>query len=149
MADPTKDFKSKPSLDEVKKELAEKRARLTDLRVPYTRAAAFLDQWVQRNFRGEGDKFGGWQPFAASTLKRMDPKRSPAKLLQDTGRLRLSFFPFAHKEDAGIGSALPYAKFHQEGGGNLPARPMLPKSSLVAGDVRRIFKDYTTEIITK
>ena len=145
-------FDSKPSVQELKKSVEARRKQLANFRTPYTRASIFLDQWVQRNFKSEGGKVGGWKPFAQSTLEHIaqtDPGRQPAKLLQRTGRLRSTFLPFASDDDAGIGSNLFYSKFHNEGLGRLPQRRLLPTRDLVMADIRRIFKNYTTEVITK
>lgn len=125
--------------------LAEARKKMNDLSNPISKSAIFLDQWVQRNFKGEGGKVGGWVPFAPATLRMIelyDSKRSPAKLLQRTGNLRASFLPFTSKNRAGIGSDLPYAKTHEEGLGNVPERRMLPKYKEVIKDVNHIMRDH-------
>lgn len=145
-------FDSKPSVEELKRSVEARRKQLANFRTPYTRASIFLDQWVQQNFKSEGGKVGGWKPFAKSTLEHIaetDPGRQPAKLLQRTGRLRSTFMPFASDDDAGIGSNLFYSKPHNEGLGRLPQRRLLPTRDLVMGDIRRIFKNYTTEVLTK
>ena len=146
------DIKVTPTLDEVKRSVEARRKQLANFKTPYSRAAVFLDQWVQRNFKSQGDKFGGWKPFAQTTIEYMakyDPGRAPAKLLQKTGRLRISFQPFASDDDAGIGTKLPYSKIHEKGSGRIPARPMLPTQQLVMADIRHIFKDFTSEVIVR
>lgn len=112
----------------------------------------FLDKFVQENFREEGDKVGGWQGFADSTLERIakyDPGREPAKLLQNSGRLRISFKPFYTADDAGIGSRIPYAEFHQDGNDRLPQRRMLPEREEVDDDLRQIYDDHVQESLNK
>ena len=143
----------KPTLDEMRKRLAKKRAAVTDLRTPYARAAVLLDQWVQRNFKSEGANVGGWQPFAVNKngvpiVEAVNPGRAPAKLLQDTGRLRSSFAPFANKQNAGIGSDLPYAKTHHEGIG-LPERQLLPDHNPAYREVMRSAREIMTDYNAK
>jgi phage gpG-like protein len=147
----------KPTLEELRKRLAKKRAAVTDLRTPYARAAVLLDQWVQRNFKTEGGKVGGWAPFAKNKdgvpiVELRDPGRAPAKLLQRTGRLRASFNPMANKKQAGIGSDLPYAKTHHEGIG-VPERQLLPDHNPAYKEVmrsaREIMADYNNQALRK
>lgn len=143
---------ARPPIEELKRTVEERRRELANFRTPYTRASTFLDQWVQRNFQTEGGKVGGWEPFSPVTLEqiaRQDPGRQPAKLLQKTGRLRITFLPFVEDDNAGIGTELPYSKGHHEGEGRLPKRQLLPTKDLVMADIRRIFKNYTTEVLTK
>lgn len=144
----------KPSLAELRKRLDDKRKAITDLRTPYARAAVLLDQWVQKNFRGEGGNVGGWEPFAKNKrgipyVEASDPGRAPAKLLQKTGRLRSSFNPFASAKNAGIGSDLPYAKIHHEGDGRIPARPMLPDKGQARTAIMRAAKEIMTDYTNK
>lgn len=116
------------------------------LNVPLAQASIFLDRWVQKNFRTEGGNVGGWPRFAAggrSTRKGFD---TSAKLLQDTGRLRASFSPFATRDNAGVYSDLDYSKPHQEGIG-VPQRRMLPKIVEVRADVAKIMKSYVDNVV--
>lgn len=143
----------KPTLAELRKRLAKKRAAVMDLRTPYARASILLDQWVQKNFKTEGGKVGGWQPFAKNAagipiVELREPDRAPAKLLQRTGRLRSSFNPFANTKQAGIGSDLPYAKDHHEGIG-LPERQLLPDHNPAYKEVMRAAKDIMADYNAK
>lgn len=127
-----------PSVDELKSRLANQRQRVTNLRSPMSAAAVYLDQWVQRNFKSEGEAVGGWKPFSEKTLSiiaRTDKKRTNPKLLQRSGALRLSYLPRADDSLAGIGSELPYAADHQYGKAPTPARPMLPLKNPALSEV--------------
>jgi phage gpG-like protein len=116
--------------------------------------SVFLDRWVQKNFQGKGEQIGGWPAYkyggrlvvkAKSNSYAMDAKRyinTSAALLQDTGRLRMSFLPFVRKGIAGIGSDLPYSKPHEEGSDNLPQRRMLPKNAEVQTDIFEILQNF-------
>ena len=114
-----------PSRAAIKKAAEEAHKKLKDQKGPYRKASVLLDQWVQKNFKTEGENVGGWKPFARNNRRWLqDPS---AKLLQDTGRLRSSFRPFATLRNAGIGSFLKYSKPHDRGTRNLPERRMLPR----------------------
>lgn len=124
--------------------------KIKNLKTPYKKIAIFLDSWVQRNFKGQGKQVGGWKKFK----KRKDGTRgrwirgkgldTTAKLLQDTGRLRASFLPFAHAKDAGIGSDLPYAEKHEKGV-KVPVRRILPIKSEVIDRASKIMDDYVKD----
>lgn len=140
----------KQAVERAKARLEKARKKIGDFGGPYARAAVFLDQWVQHNFKSEGGKVGGWAPFSPVTLRIIegsDPGRMPAKLLQKTGQLRASFLPFATKRNAGIRSELPYARKHHEGEGRLPERRLLPYRREVIKDVRAIMRDHVKEAI--
>lgn len=144
----------KPTLQELRKRLDRKRKAVMDLRTPYARAAVLLDQWVQQNFKSEGGKVGGWAPFAKNAagvpfVEVSNPGRAPAKLLQDTGRLRSSFSPFANTKQAGIGSDVPYSKQHHEGLGHLPERRLLPDKDPARRVVMRAAKEIMAEYNAK
>lgn len=118
------------------------------------RVAVFLDQWVQRNIQTSGASVGGWLPFkyggrlttkAKGSAKSIDGRRwinTNAKLLMDTGKLRLSFLPFIRRGVAGIGSELPYSKAHDEGSDKVPQRRILPKTSEVEVQVFEILENF-------
>lgn len=123
-------IKPKPPLSKVKRLLSRRGGEIGEMEKPNRRAAVFLDRWVQRNFRAEGGLIGGWAPI-----------RRDGRILQLTGRLRISFLPFADKKTAGIGSKLPYSKAHEEGIG-VTRRRMLPKQSDVFDDLRKIYGSH-------
>ena len=132
--------------------IAQMKKDVKNLKVPHKRISVFLDRWVQQNFDTEGDKVGGWEPFARGGRwirgKGIDTK---AKLLQDTGRLKKSFDPFFNNKDAGIGSDLRYAEMHHKGnrGTNLPARRLIPNKREVTRSVNKIYDDWIKETIRK
>ena len=82
---------------------------------PHAKVAVFLDRWVQTNFRKEGGLVGRWKKLKLGGRRLTGGGFDPtAKILQDTGRLRISFIPFSNRRTAGIGSDIPYAKKHME-----------------------------------
>ena len=144
----------KPTITEIKASLAAKRKAMGDMGTMNAAIATYLDQWVQKNFRSEGGKVGGWKAFAPSTLRRLEKtSRAPAKLLQDTGRLRSTFLPFADEKQAGIGTNLksqsgaPYPLYHHEGRGNLPQRRLLPEHGEVTKDIDRVVQRFARKVV--
>lgn len=140
----------KRKLQELHERLKTARKEVTNLKHPHGRAAVFLDRWVQRNFKTEGGKVQGWEPFAAGGRKKKGkPLDTTAQLLQDEGILRASFLPFANRRNAGIGSDLPYAEPHEEGWGHLPQRRMLPKEREVQADIVDIFEAFVQKVVVQ
>jgi phage gpG-like protein len=142
----------KPPLAVVKARFDDRIKALTDFSVPHKKMAIFLDQWVQRNFRTQGGKVGGWKPLAAggrwkesSSGKRIFDAN--AKILQDTARLKFSFIPWASKKSTGIGSDVPYSEQHEKGLNGLPVRRMLPTQTEVNGDLNEIMADHVLGVI--
>ena len=154
-------------VDEVGRFLAKVKSDLKQMEPAYKKCSIFLDQWNKQNFKTQGGKVGGWQPFAQSTLKSMTrsaitkegakyskfsgksgKSRMPnPKLLIDTGEMRKSFVPFWDKNKAGIGSDLPRAEMHNKGGSHLPARRLLPTINEVSRDLNEIFDDHVKKAI--
>jgi len=146
----------KPTLKELKERLKKAREYGANTFLPHKKIAIFLDRWVQINFKKEGGKVGGWKEFALGGRKVVSGKRKTktgktintykldksAKLLQDTGRLRNSFVPFADKRDAGIWSDLEYAAMHHYGLKHVPERRLLPKKEEVLKDIRQIYEQH-------
>jgi len=122
---------------------------------PNKKAAIFLDQWVQKNFRSAGSLVGGWPDFKRGGRWRKGRGNTggsldtSAKLLMDKGRLRLSFMPFSGKSDAGIGSDLKYAKAHHKGTSSLPERRLLPLHSEVRPQLYRIYSTHVLMLTRK
>ncbi len=138
----------KPPLSVVRSNYSKRIKDLKNLKNVYTKISIFLDRWVQLNFRSEGGKVGKWKKLSGGgryvgkgNNRRFDPS---AKVLQDTGRLRASFLPFANNKDAGIGSDLPYSMTHEKGDG-VPKRRMLPTKKDVMPDVVKIVEKHISK----
>ena len=131
---------NKAQLKKLNKEVKEARDRLSNIDEPMAKVSIMLDRWVQKNFRSEGGNVGGWKPLkAGGRWVKNQGFDSSAKTLQDTGRLRSSFKPFADKNRAGIGSALEYSINHEEGIG-VPVRRMLPKAKDVEAQAKKLIE---------
>jgi len=135
---------TKPRLDLVKKRFALARKKLKDTAKPHKEIALMLDGWVQRNFKSEGGKVGGWTPLTLGGRWKGNKFDSSAKILQDSSRLRLSFTPFSDKRGAGIGSFLDYSEVHEEGMG-VAKRRMLPISIEVRKDIYKLYSRWMTK----
>jgi len=138
--------------DSAKRTLRIVAKRLKNTRSANRKVSIWLMKWVNDNFKSQGGKVGGWKPFKHGG-RRMPGGAidASAKLLQDTGRLRLSFSPFFSKTEAGIGSGLSYSVTHELGypHRNLPARRMLPIATdrgVVSG-IRRIYQAHVTKAL--
>lgn len=136
-----------PSLDLLKAKIRRRTREMQDLTIPNRQIAAYLDRWVQTNFRQEGRPVGGWTPFkrGGRVLRGGRIDRS-AKLLQHTGRLRASFERLVTKRRTGIYTDLYYAEFHEFGTVHLPVRRMLPTEREVIRPVIRIYEAYLTKL---
>jgi len=117
---------------------------LRHLRVPNKAVAVQLYSWTIKSFDQEGGLIGGWVALAPSTVKQK-AKIGKEKMLVRTGQLRNSLIPFSDDENAGIGSALSYAKFHEFGADNLPARPMLPPREVVNDIGLKVYDFYVAQ----
>ena len=151
------------NVGKVSKKVKASGRKLSKLEIAHKKISVMLDAWVQRNFKSSGGKVGGWKPFQTYCV---GGARSPyglsktcgvgriignkggrkidtsAKLLMDTGKLRISFKPFSDAKEAGIGSKIKYSKPHEKGLGHLPKRRMLPEDKDVKKEVRRIYEDH-------
>lgn len=146
---PFVEVKVEPTAAEMQRSLDRKRKELANFSPLMAQVAIFLDQWVQENFKTEGGKIGGWLPFKSGGRRlRNGEFDTSAKLLQDSGRLRASFLPFASKKDAGIGSKMDYSKAHQEGI-RVPERRMLPLVKEVKGPIHEKFNIHVKRSLNK
>lgn len=156
-----------PKMDSMRAELKSKGARIGDLLPVHKKVSIYLDRWVQKNFRSEGGnlKDGKWPPFKyGGRLTSAGSKKAghaqdigsrkhvdaSAKLLQDTGALRASHLPFYNRKDAGVGSDLKYAKFHNKPKkSKLPQRRTIPKIAEIKKEVLEIFQKHVDKEAAK
>jgi len=134
----------KPTMKEVRAEFKARRENFKDVRPAHVKVSIFLDQWVQRNFKNQGSELGSdkWPDFQQGGRRTVDGGLdTSAKLLQDTGRLKFSFLPFASQRDAGIGSKIKYSKPHNEGL-KVPKRRILPEPLEVQERIRKILTTH-------
>lgn len=91
----------------------------------YNRAGVIMLQDIMRHFQAEENPDGSrWAPLK---YKRKRGSNARAKILQDTGRLKISIKSIATYKGAETGTNIIYARGHQEGRPehNLPARTFI------------------------
>lgn len=122
---------------------------MRDRRIPNRQLAVQMSSWVARNFSAEGRLNVPWASLAASTAERKvkGVRRGYDHILVGIGpgggTLRASFTQFSYDNDsASVGSDIPYAEFHEDGGPNLPRRPMLPSPEIALRDAVDVYDNY-------
>jgi len=140
--------------------MAKRRTALLKRKAVNARAVTVVDSWIQRNFKSEGGNVGGWRPLADSTKfgKVYDGKGSKgrprggesAKILQDTGTLRLKWNHIATNKEAAIESLAKsrkgfyYGTAHNEGGKNNrpPKRRILPENREIWPKLKLVYGNF-------
>lgn len=85
-------------------------------------SAQGIEDAIARQFIEGVDPYGEpWAPLAESTIRR----KGKSTILEDTGAMMASPVVVVTESSIEATVADP-AGYHQEGGGNLPARPILP-----------------------
>lgn len=121
---------------------------------PFHRSVIFLDGWIQKNFKSDGQLAmgaGGWQPLAPSTVKARErgwgyykPKTSSAQILRHKGFLMRRWKHDYNDRRAVIENFATHKGFyygpaHDEGTGRLPERRILPQKKQVEPQIAKIF----------
>jgi phage gpG-like protein len=118
-----------------------------DTTVPNRQLAIQLQGWVLRNFqRGGSLQTPNWAPLKPSTAKQKARKGYSSTPLIRTGHLRQSFRPFYSREQAGIGSEVPYGKYHETGTSRLPQRAMMPPADVAIAYARQIYERWAASL---
>ena len=88
--------------------------KVSNFKVPLTKASGFIMSDVQTNFDTQGALSGGWQPLTAGTIAgRIRAGFGASPILQRTGALRKSFYSFVDEKKALVSSRSPYFAYHQ------------------------------------
>lgn len=114
---------------------------------PNRQLAAQLTGWTLRNFQaGGGMQTPTWAPLKPSTAKQKARLGySPLPLIR-TGHYRQSFRPFYDNDRAGVGSEVPYSKYHETGTKHLPKRPALPSEQVALGYAMQIYERWAARL---
>jgi phage gpG-like protein len=119
----------------------------TDRRIPNRQLATQLYGWVLRNFQqGGGMQTPVWAPLKASTLKAKKRKGYSGTPLIRSGHLRQSFRQFYDNDQAGVGSEVPYSRYHETGSPKLPQRAMLPNQAVALDFAVRIYDRWVAQL---
>lgn len=115
--------------------------------VPNRQLSIQLYGWTQRNFQQAGGlQTPTWQPLAPSTLKQKQRQGYSGTPLIRTGHLRQSFRPFSDNDKAGVGSEVPYSKYHEQGGSRLPQRAMLPPAAIALDYALKVYNNWAAQL---
>ena len=124
--------------------LRQKKNKLGKRRAVNKQAVVQIDNWIQKNFRDEGDRAHpgtGWKPLKEST-KRGRRGTAPYKILQDTGHLKGRWKHFYDNDTALIQSGVDYGSFHQQGSGKLPQRRILPTRDQILPILKLLYRKF-------
>ena len=127
---------------DVKVRLGKAIDRMADLTPAMKRASILMMGSINQNFQQSGRPMP-WAPLAYSTIKEKMRKGYSPKPLIRTGLLRASMAQNISTKGFRIGTAVPYAKYHQLGTKNIPARPYLVFQTQ---DIERINKVVTDHL---
>jgi len=110
----------------------------------FKRSVAVIDGWIQRNFREEGGKVGGWAPLADSTIERRMKRNKGGmiRILQDNGQLRERWKHTWSKNHAAVVSAVDYGIFHETGTKKMPQRRILPTLEEIWPSIEKLFDEH-------
>jgi len=103
------------NIEAINEILRQTQSRLYNTRSMYAKIAVLMKQNIDRNFIRQGTERGPWQPLSQTTLARRRKQGRGAKILMDTGLLRVSIMSVYTDEYAAVGTNLKYARTHQFG----------------------------------
>lgn len=129
-------------LDQVRRRLEKIKADLSKRRTANARAIALVDRWVQENFKGEGEKVGGWAPLKESTIKgRKRNKTGLVKILQSNGDLRRRWDHIIDDDNAILRSGVDYGQYPDKGTSKMVQRRILPTKEEAWKLVKVVYED--------
>jgi phage virion morphogenesis protein len=151
--------------DNIKKLLKIIERDLEDMSIPLKRSGVYMLGSIDRNFRSQG-RPKPWAPLSPLTIARRRTGKGTGsmRILQDTGRLKQSIttetaMRMKDKFTLGIGTSVPYARIHQQGGKQklfntgkmvtIPKRPFLLFQDKDKDAINKIFDNYVSSIIKK
>jgi phage gpG-like protein len=119
--------------------------KVSNFKVPLTKASGFILSDVQTNFETEGALSGGWQPLTAGTIAgRIRAGFGASPILQRTGALRKSFYSFVDEKKALVSSRSPYFAYHQSRmpRTKIPRRAMLILTENTKQNIVEVFNKF-------
>lgn len=127
---------------------------LDDLRPVWETVQRDFWKIEESQFKSQGVKGAGgaWQALSRPYAKQKAQRHGAKTILRATDRLYGSLTSqtgdtllFKEKQEFGIGTSVPYAKFHQTGGGKLPKRAVIDFSESQKRDLSKaIQRDILT-----
>jgi len=148
-------FNSKPFHDDMKR----KKEALQKRKATNAKAVAYIDKWIQDNFKSQGVKATGgkWHELSDVTLSMRRKKGGGAKILEDNGNLKERWKHLYTHDAAKIQSGVEYGLVHDQGNSNnrmfgkakapIPQRKITPTKEQVWPDIKKIFKLFLGEVL--
>jgi len=128
-------------------------SRLKDFRPAYRTMARFLEGVLSDQFDSQGARTGRQWAALSQKYSAWKAKKYPGKgLLEREGTLRRSLTSGTSihavreigRKRFVFGTTVPYAPFHQEGGGNLPQRRLIDPTTGDRKEMSEIVRRYLT-----
>lgn len=133
-------------ISQLKQKLKAQAEKLSNLQPFWQVVGMYVQkQTIKERFDKEQSPDGTtWKPLSPARIKqRMKRHKSGnMKILQDVGELRRSVKYEAGQTYVRIGSNLKYARTHQFGRGNIPARPFLGVTPNERQHINDMFRAY-------
>jgi len=144
---------------EWEKWIRDKHQRLKKRKDTHAKCTLFIENWIHKNFRSEGEEATGskWVPLSDLTIAlRRNKGRDTTRILQDTGDLRNKWKKFYTDEDAYVESGVNYGWKHELGDPNntwighpapIPQRKILPVKDQVWPGIKKIYKMFLNKVL--
>lgn len=133
-------------ISQLKQKLKAQAEKLSNLQPFWQVVGMYVQkQTIKERFDKEQSPDGTkWKPLSPARIKQRMKRHKTGnmKILQDVGELRRSVKYEAGQTYVRIGSNLKYARTHQFGRGNIPARPFLGVTQLEREHINDMFRAY-------
>lgn len=142
--------------DDANRELNVISAGLGDLRSFWPMLVPVVTGWWRRQFETEGAFAGApWQPLSPAYAAWKAARKPGKPILQFSGAMKQAVSR-PHRAQTPISLTLsvedPKLGYHQEGGGNLPKRPVIfgdPLPPVAALELDRVAEEYVTDLLAR
>lgn len=111
-------------------------------------ASIALYGWTIRNFDRQGALQGRWAPLRPSTVRQKARIGKQVPLVR-SGHMRSGFTQFYSDENAGVGNAISYSKFHHEGTSKMARRELLPRRDVVLQIGLKVYDAYVQRQVAR
>ena len=131
---------------------------IDDLRPVWDHVERVMFEIEDAQFKSEGSRggLGKWQPLSRAYAAQKEKTHPGKPILERTGRLMRSLtgktgdtLLVKEKDEFGFGTAVPYAPFHQRGGGKLPKRAVVDLSSSQKRDLQKGIQKGLLDILRR
>ena len=145
--------------DIFKKAMSSKAKKLQERKATNAKAVAYIDKWVQDNFKQQGvkSKQGRWQELSPVTLSMRRKEGKGAKILEDIGNLKGHWKHLYTHSEATLQSGEPYAIVHDQGNPRnrmfgkakapIPQRKITPEKDQVWPNIKKIYKMFLNVVL--